>query len=49
MSRFAPPSPLLDEEAWSVPGRLTADDLHAEAGPNGRRTTRAPDDMEDDR
>lgn len=49
MSRFTSPPPLLDEEVWSVPGRLTDDDLYAETSPGGRRMTRAPDDMEDDR
>jgi hypothetical protein len=42
-------APVLDEEVWSVPARLSGDELHAETGPNGRRPTRAPDDLEDDR
>jgi hypothetical protein len=40
---------LLDTEAWDSPGRLTDQDLFAEASPGWRRSAAHLDDPEDDR
>lgn len=37
-----------DLETWELPDRLTADDAHAETGPDWRRNAPAFQDMEDD-
>ena len=40
---------LLDADAWDVPDHLTDDDVHAEAGPDWRRSPSVRDDLEDER
>ena len=49
LSHESPDASLLDTEAWDSPGRLTDQDLFAEASPGWRRSAAHLDDPEDDR
>ncbi|MEN5146075.1 hypothetical protein [Brevundimonas diminuta] len=45
---FGDPEPLLDEEAWAAPERLSADDCFDQLGSDWRSSA-APHDPEDER
>ncbi len=48
-ARTRPEPPLLDEEVWDAPRRLSDDDLFDHISPGWRRSGRPPEDPENDR